>query len=200
MVTARNFIRYAERWQSPHLTSFFTASPALPRHRPIGAESFGYNQALKIPAQLVHRLVALEPLRHRGWLQDNALGAALVSGELVIYHRPSLVQHVGRVSLCRPGGRFPVAADFPGEVFDCLSLLDLNSVQCRTTRVPILPSVSTHRTANPALTQEAQVSKMTEDSGSQVSRERERDYDPSGIRTRFPTSLTTQNLGAFSPH
>jgi hypothetical protein len=126
IVTARNFIPYAARWSSSHMTSFFFLhGGGLQVGRPESPATFGGNQALWFPARLVRELARCEPRREPGWLQDNALSYELVRlGELVVYHR-SLVQHVGNTSLCRPGRPLGhiVAPDFPGEDFDCLEAL-----------------------------------------------------------------------------
>lgn len=125
VVTARNFLAYAARRRSPHLTSFcFMGGQGTEQGRPQSAATFGGNQALWFPARLVATLAAREPLRPPGWLQDNALAHELqVLGECVYYHRPSLVQHLEGPSIAAPGRRWhPRAVDFPGEAFDCLSL------------------------------------------------------------------------------
>src|SRR6185369_12269097 len=122
--TARNFLAYVARWRSPHLTSFFFAGGGrLCTGRAFSAVDFGYAQALWFPEALLKLLSLGGP--PRGRLQDDALGGLLHRlGEQVFYHR-SLVQHVGRTSLCTPGATLErrTAADFPGEDFDCLSLL-----------------------------------------------------------------------------
>lgn len=122
IVTARNFIAYARRWEAPCLTSFFNG-----RGFPEGlrdAKLFGFNQALKFPARLLERLAGGELRAPIGRFQDDALAWELQRlGEPVYYHR-SLVQHVGAQSLAHPGegleGR--TASDFVGEDFDCLTL------------------------------------------------------------------------------
>jgi hypothetical protein len=127
IVTARNFLRFAARWRAPYMTSFFfLAGGGLRTGRPEDPCTFGGNQALWFPADLVGRVAAATPPA-ASRLQDDALGAVLSElGEKVIYHR-SLVQHTGTVSLCQPGrtlnesGR--LAADFVGEAFDCRELL-----------------------------------------------------------------------------
>ncbi len=124
IVTARNFIAYARRWQADCLTSFFNG-----RGFPEGlrdAKLFGFNQALKIPARLLEQLTQDVQRVPVGRFQDDALAWELQRlGEPVYYHR-SLVQHVGAQSLVKPGqtleGR--TASDFVGEDFDCLTLLD----------------------------------------------------------------------------
>lgn len=125
IVTARNFLAYAARWSSPHMTSFFFLhGGGLEVGRPESPATFGGNQALWFPAALVGDLARYQPHRQPGWLQDNALGYELgLRGERVVYHR-SLVQHVGNTSLCRPGRPLGhiVAPDFPGEDFDCLKV------------------------------------------------------------------------------
>lgn len=125
IVTARNFLRYVERWDSPHMTSFcFMGGNGTRQGVPESPATFGGNQALWFPSDLVADLAMCEPPRERGWLQDNALACQLQQlGECVFYHRPSLVQHLEGPSIAAPGRPWhPRAVDFPGEAFDCLSL------------------------------------------------------------------------------
>lgn len=123
IVTARNFFRYAERWPSPHVTSFFHAGrPTL--GEPVSAEGFSFCQAVKFPCSLLVRLFFAKPRQHEGAGQDDDLGFRLQDlGEPVVYHR-SLVQHVGAESLSWPGLTLAHrgAMDFPGLDFDCLSI------------------------------------------------------------------------------
>lgn len=128
VVTARNFIRFASRWQAPFMTSFFLFG-GQQLMEPEDPRAFGGNQALWFPRGLLAQLAATDPPAS-GRLQDDALGAVLAErGESVLYHR-SLVQHVGEASLCRPGHKFmPRAPDFVGEDFDCLTLPGLWEAQ-----------------------------------------------------------------------
>jgi len=124
IVTARNFILYAARWQSPHVTSFFHANrPTL--GTPVSPVGFSFAQAVKLPAPVIAWM--LEAPRHQhGGGHDDEIGFALEAiGEPVVFHR-SLVQHVGAISLAWGPGRtleHRAARDFPGLQFDCLTLL-----------------------------------------------------------------------------
>jgi len=129
IVTARNFIRYAARWASPHVTSFFHVNrPVL--GSPVSPVGFSFAQAVKLPAAVVARMIdntaGIAAGRIHAGGHDDEIGYALEAlDERVIYHR-SLVQHVGDVSLAWGPGRtldHRVARDFPGEGFDCLSLV-----------------------------------------------------------------------------
>lgn len=127
IVTARNFIRFAAAWPSPHVTSFFHVS----RQRlgePVSPVDFSFAQAVKLPCRVVSRMLgrAGRPHRQHGGGHDDEIGYALEElGEQVIFHR-SLVQHVGATSLAWGPDRtleHRTARDFPGEAFDCLTLL-----------------------------------------------------------------------------
>jgi hypothetical protein len=123
VVTARNFIAYAARWAAPHVTSFFHCG-RLQLGRPVSPVGFSFAQAVKLPRQVVAKML-LAPRRVHGGGHDDEIGHALDAlNEQVIYH-PSLVQHVGADSLCwgpRRALRGRVAADFVGEAFDCSAL------------------------------------------------------------------------------
>lgn len=127
IVTARNFFRYAEAWSSPHVTLFFHRNRTT-LGRPVRAERLTFTQAVKIPGQVLERLCALERKIGRypeeGGQDDDLARALLALDEPVVYH-PSLVQHVGDVSVGWPGAKLDGrrALDFPGEDFDCLELL-----------------------------------------------------------------------------
>jgi hypothetical protein len=123
ILSARRFIAYVRTWQSPHMTSFFVAGGVRRTGRPEHPRDFGFSQALWFPWLVLDQLTRTEPPQKAvGW--DHALAIVLGQlGESVVYHR-SLVQHVGDVSLYRPGRTLEglTAIDFVGEDFDCLSL------------------------------------------------------------------------------
>lgn len=125
IVTARNFLRYAARWRSPFVTSFFHPRRGVELGQPARADGHAFNQAIKIPRAMLELLLQRPPARRPGSAQDDALGEALASRGLpIVYHR-SLVQHLGAVSTIWGDkttleGR--TAVDFPGLEFDCLSI------------------------------------------------------------------------------
>jgi hypothetical protein len=121
IITARNFIRYAARWASPHVTSFFHVNrPRL--GEPVPAAGFSFAQAVKLPAPVIAQMLAATRRLHGGG-HDDEIGWSLAAlGLEVVYHR-SLVQHVGAASACwgpEVTLAHRAALDFPGEGFDCL--------------------------------------------------------------------------------
>jgi hypothetical protein len=127
ILTARNFFDFAAAWDSPHATSFFHCGrPRL--GIPVSPEAMSFTQAVKIPAPVLEKLCAVTRKRGRhpeDGGQDDDFGRALeLVGEQIIYHR-SLVQHTGIVSLGWPGATLEkrVASDFPGQDFDCATLI-----------------------------------------------------------------------------
>lgn len=105
-------------WYDPE-TEPMPAQPGVMRkHHLYGA------QALKIPARVVSRFKAYALADARfsaNW--DTWMGLAVEdAGFKVAHYAPSLVQHLGAVSVAYPNtadGR-PTAANFPGENFDAL--------------------------------------------------------------------------------
>jgi hypothetical protein len=170
IVTTRNFLRYAAAWQSPHLTSFFHVTRPL-LGAPVPARGFSFSQAVKLPSRVIAMLRATPRIMHGGG-QDDEIGHALGAlGEPVIYHR-SLVQHVGAISVTWGGMTLAhrAALDFPGEDFDCLSLL-------ACPRCPRKETEHVTSTLHDRYTRCPKPERLT--------MENERDQsDPSGIRTR----------------
>jgi hypothetical protein len=127
ILTSRSFFDYAAAWDSPHTTSFFHCGRPL-LGEPVSPEAMSFTQAVKIPAPVLEGLCGLKRKRGKhpeNGGQDDDLGRALEQlGESIIYHR-SLVQHTGIVSLGWPGATLEkrVASDFPGQDFDCATLI-----------------------------------------------------------------------------
>jgi hypothetical protein len=87
---------------------------------PDGRDLWGA-QALIFPGHVVTLLQeqARQPSRHKAW--DIWIGRTLhMLGLTVYHHSPSLVQHVGAVSIYSPGAPRPTAINFPGTDFDAL--------------------------------------------------------------------------------
>ena len=127
IVTARNFIRYVRELPTRFVTSFFhVAHQRRILDRPVEPYGFTFAQAVKFPARVVAKMVNVA-IRPHGGGHDDEIGYALTSiGEHVVYHR-SLVQHTGNISLAwgpQQTLEHRVAMDFPGEDFDCLTLLN----------------------------------------------------------------------------
>lgn len=127
IITARNFIRYAAAWPQPHVTSFF--HPRRAGMVPVPPRDFLFAQAVKIPAVVGALMLTAPRFAHTGGHDDEIGHALTLLNEKVIYH-PTLVQHVGEVSLAWGPNRTladRVSDSFPGEAFDCLSLLSRSS-------------------------------------------------------------------------
>lgn len=119
----RNALPCMARWSSPHLTTFYNPRDFRQGLRHLDASGFNYAQAMKLPRELAARLRSEDPTRipdHRFY--DNVIGAFLTEwSEPFVQHR-SLVEHMGRVSIARPGAiRGHCAVDFDPEL-DALTL------------------------------------------------------------------------------
>lgn len=120
VIACRNAVRYIVGFDDTHLTTFCKLRRTAPGI--YSAHGFHGTMSLKVPARLLARLCAAGPdsrhVNHSIQNGDTRIAHLLIEwGELVNHHR-SLAQHVGEISICKPGAKLRGNGRAPASDFD----------------------------------------------------------------------------------